>query len=133
VVDVLGLILVVVGHSAAVPDGSGGKQVLQQLFERIKGVSYNRYCRLTKIWADDAYEDLVDWVRFMFGWTLEIVRRPADAKGWLVLPRSWVVERAFGWLGRYRRLSRDFEHTVQSSEAFVYIASIRRMLKLAAD
>jgi putative transposase len=135
VVDTLGLILIVLVHSAGVPDGTGGKWVLQRLFERIKGVSYNRHCRhcrLTLIWADGAYADILDWVKLMFGWTLEIVRHPTDATGWIVLPRRWVVERTFGWLGRYRRLSRDFEHTVQSSVAFVYIASIRRMLKLAA-
>ena len=124
VVDTLGLILIVLVPSAGVPEGTGGKRVLQRLFERIKGVSYNRHCRLTLIWADGAYADIVDWVKLMFGWTLEIVRRPTDAKGWIVLPRRWVVERIFGWLGRYRRLSRDFEHTVQSSEAFVYIASL---------
>jgi putative transposase len=132
VVDTLGLILIVLVHRASVPDGTGGKGVLQRLFERIKGVSYNRHCRLTKIWADGAYEDIVEWVKLMLGWTLQIVRRPTAAKGWVVLPRRWIVERTFGWLGRYRRLSRDFEHTVQSSEAMVYIASIRRMLKLAA-
>jgi putative transposase len=130
VVDTLGLILIVLVHSAGIPDGTSGKRVLQRLFKRIKGVSYNRHCRLTKIWADGGYEDIVDWVKLMLGWTLEIVRRPAHAKGWIVLPRRWVVERTFGWLGRYRRLSRDFEHTTQSSEAVVYIASIRRMLKL---
>jgi putative transposase len=133
VVDTLGLILIVLVHSAGVPDGTGGKRVLQALFERIKGVSYNHHCRLSKIWADGAYEDIVDWVRLMLGWSLEIVRRPEDTKGWMILPRGWVVERTFGWLGRYRRLSRDFEHTVQSSEAFVYIASIHRMLKWVAD
>lgn len=129
VVDTLGLILIVLVHSAGMPDGPAGKRVLHRLFERIKGVSYNRHCRLTKIWADGGYEDIVEWVKLMLGWTLEIVRRPTEAKGWIVLPRRWVVERTFGWLGRYRRLSRDFEHTVQSSEAVVYIASIRRMLK----
>ena len=97
------------------PDGTGGKRVLQRLFEQIKGVSYNCHCRLSKIWADGAYEDIVEWVKLMLGWTLEIVRRPLDAKGWIVLPRRWVVERTFGWLGRYRRLSRDFEHSVASS------------------
>jgi putative transposase len=61
------------------------------------------------------------------------VRRPKDAKGFTVLPRRWVVERTLGWLGRYRRLARDFEHTVSSSEAMTYIASIRRMLKLATN
>lgn len=132
VVDTLGLILIVLVHSAGIPDGTGGKRVLQRLFERTKGVSYNWHCRLTKIWADGGYEDIVEWVKLMLGWTLEIVRRPTQAKGWIVLPRRWVVERTFGWLGRYRRLSRDFEHTVPSSEAMVYIASIRRMLRSLA-
>jgi putative transposase len=113
VVDTLGLILIVLVHSAGIPDGTGGKRVLQRLFERTKGVSYNRHCRLTKIWADGGYVDIVEWVKLMLGWTLEIVRRPPNAKGWIVLPRRWVVERTFGWLGRYRRLSRDFEHTVE--------------------
>jgi putative transposase len=54
---------------------------------------------------------------------VEIVRRPPEVKGWLVLPKRWIVERTFSWLGRYRRLSRDYEHTVASSEAMVYIAS----------
>jgi putative transposase len=132
IVDTLGLILLVVVHSASVPDGTGGRRVLQRLFDQIKGVSYNRHCRLSKIWADGAYEDLVDWVKLFLGWTLEIVRRPPEAKGWLVLPKRWIVERTFGWLGRYRRLARDFEHTVAASEAMVYIASIRRLLKLTA-
>jgi len=58
------------------------------------------------------------------------VRRPTDAKGFTGLPRRWVVERSFGWLGRYRRLCRDFEHTTVSSEAMVYLASIRRTLRI---
>ncbi len=92
----------------------------------------NRWCRLKLIWADGAYAHIVETVRKLYGWRLEIVRRPEDAKGFQVLPRRWVVERTFGWLGRYRRLSRDFEHTVRSSEAMVYVASIRRMLKMAS-
>jgi putative transposase len=60
-------------------------------------------------------------------------RRSDQAKGFEVLPHRWIVERTFGWLGRYRRLSRDFEHTVPSSESVIYIASIRRMLKLATN
>lgn len=59
------------------------------------------------------------------------MRRPEGQKGFAVLPHRWVVERTFGWLGRYRRLARDYEHTVSSSEAMTYLASIRRMLKLA--
>jgi putative transposase len=130
VVDVLGLLLAVVVHSAGIPDGTGGKLTLQRLFERIKRNVHNRWCRLKMIWADGAYEGIVDYVRQQFGWQLAVVRRPPDAKGFTVLPRRWVVERSFGWLGRYRRLCRDFEHTTSSSEGMVYLASIRRTLKL---
>ena len=132
VVDVLGLLLVVVVHSASVQDGTGGLQTLQTLFERIKKNLHNRWCRLKLIWADGAYAQIVEKVRTQFGWQLEIVRRPEDAKGFQILPRRWVVERTFGWLGRYRRLARDYEHTTLSSQAMTYIASVRRMLKLVA-
>jgi putative transposase len=132
VVDTLGLLLLVVVHSAGVQDGTGGYQTLQELFARIKRNLHNRWCRLKLIWADGAYAQIVEKVRKQFGWTLEIVRRPDNVKGFQILPRRWVVERTFGWLGRYRRLARDYEHTVLSSEAMTYIASVRRMLKLVA-
>lgn len=131
-VDTLGLLLIVVVHRASLPDGVGGQLTLQRLFDRIKRNVHNRWCRLKLIWADGAYAPIVEPVRQQFGWILEIVRRPADVKGFQLLPHRWVVERTLGWLGRYRRLSRDFEHTVSSSEAMTYLASIRRMLKLAA-
>jgi len=130
VVDVLGLLLLVVVHRAGIPDSTGGKRVLEKLFARIKRSLYNRWCRLKLIWAAGGYESIVGWVKQSCGWTLEITRRPADAKGFVVIPRRWVVERTFGWLGRYRRLSKDFEHQVCSSEAMVYLASIHRMLRL---
>jgi putative transposase len=130
VVDVLGLLLLVVVHSAGVSDSTGGKVVVEQLFARIKRSVYNRWCRLKLIWADGGYDAIGGWVKPRCGWTLEITRRPAAAKGFVVIPRRWVVERTFGWLGRYRRLSKDFEHQVRSSEAMVYLASIHRMLRL---
>lgn len=133
VVDTLGLLLLVVVHSASLQDGVGGQLTLQRLFDQIKRNVHNRWCRLKLIWADGAYAHITDTVREQFGWTLEIVRRSDIVKGFKVLPHRWVVERTFGWLGRYRRLSRDFEHTVSSSEAMTYIASIRRMLKLATN
>jgi putative transposase len=132
VVDTLGLLLIVIVHSAGIQDRIGGMLTLQRLFDRIKRSVYNRWCRLKLIWADGAYAHIVETVRKQYGWKLEIVRRPVDAKGFQVLPRRWVVERTFGWLGRYRRLARDFEHTVPSSEAMAYVASIRRMLKMAS-
>jgi putative transposase len=132
IVDVLGLVLLVMVHSASVQDGAGGLLTLQKLFERIKHSLYNRYCRLKLIWADGGYTSIVEKVHKQFGWALEIVKRSDDVKGFKVLPHRWVVERTFGWLGRYRRLARDYEHTTSSSESMVYIASIRRMLKIVA-
>lgn len=133
IVDTLGLLLMVFVHSASLQDGTGGYLTLQKLFERIKQSVYNRWCRLKLIWADGAYASIVEKVRKNFGWILDIVLRSDSAKGFVILPRRWVVERTFGWLGRYRRLARDFEHTTSSSESVVYIASIRRMLKLATN
>jgi putative transposase len=133
VTDTLGLLLIVLVHSASLQDAAGGYQVLQKLFASIKRSVHNRWCRLKLLWTDAAYVSIVEKVRKMFAWKLEIVRRSDQAQGFEVLPHRWIVERTFGWLGRYRRLARDFEHTVSSSESVVYIASIRRMLKLATN
>jgi len=133
VVDTLGLLLVVVVHSASLQDAAGGQLVLQRLFERIKRSRFNRWCRLKLIWVDGAYTRLLETARQLFGWRLEVVSRPPGAQGFQSLPHRWVVERTFGWFGRYRRLARDYEHTVSSSEAMVYLASVRRMLKFAAQ
>lgn len=132
VVDVLGLVLLVVVHSASIQDGAGGLLTLQKLFDQIKHNLHNRWCRLKLIWADGGYPSIIDAVRQRFGWTLQIVKRSDDVKGFQALPHRWVVERTFGWLGRYRRLARDYEHTTLSSESMVYIASSRRMLKMLA-
>jgi putative transposase len=133
VTDTLGLLLLVIVHSASVQDATGGFQTLQTLFEHFKHSIHNRWCRLKLSWADGAYASMVEKVRKHFGWLLEIVLRLDTAKGFVVLPRRWVAERTFGWLGRYRRLARDYEHTTSSSETVVYMASIRRMLKLATN
>jgi putative transposase len=130
VVDVRGLLVLVVVHRAAIPDSTGGKLLLEKLFARRKGSIHNRWCRLKLLWAEGGYEAIVTWVKQYCGWRLVITRRPPDAKGFVVIPRRWVVERTFGWLGRYRRLSKDFEHQVCSSEAMVYLASLHRMLRL---
>ncbi len=67
------------------------------------------------------------------GWVLEAVKRPEGTKGFQLLPRRWVVERTFAWLGRYRRLSKDYETLPQTSEAWIYLAMINLMLgRLAA-
>lgn len=120
-VDTLGLLLIVVVHAACIQDRDGAKLVL----ERAKG----KFPRLALIWADGAYGGkLIEWVKTVCSWVLEIVKRTDDVKGFKVLPRRWVVERTFGWLNRYRRLAKDYERTPESSETMVQIAMIRVML-----
>jgi putative transposase len=120
-VDTLGLLLMVVVHRASIQDRDGAKLVL----ERAKG----KFPRLALIWADGAYGGkLIDWVKTVCCWALEIVKRTDDVKGFKVLPHRWVVERTFGWLNRYRRLAKDYERTPSSSETMVQIAMIRVML-----
>ncbi len=121
-VDTLGLLLAVVVHAASVQDRDGAKLVLAKARARCP--------RLQRLWADGSYAgQLIDWVREKCGWVLEIVKRPAEARGFQVLPRRWVVERTFAWLGRYRRLSKDYEATTASSEAWITIAMIHLMLR----
>jgi len=124
-VDTTGLLLMVVVHAANIQDRDGAKLVLEQ----IKGT----FSRLQLIWADAAYAgQLVNWVKITCGWVLEIVRRNDDVKGFQVLPRRWVVERTFGWIGRYRRLSKDYEGLAESSQAFIYAAMIHIMSRRLA-
>lgn len=110
----------IVVHTANIQDRDGAKQVLQ----KAKG----RYPRLKLVWADGGYAGkLIDWVQQTCGWVLEIVKRDADLKGFHVLPRRWVVERTFGWLGRCRRLSKDYEELPESSESMAHVAMIQLM------
>ncbi len=125
-VDTTGLVMKVVTLCANIQDRDGA----QTLFGQIRGT----FTRLQKIWADGAYAGpkLGDWVKAKCPWVLEIVKRSDDVKGFVVIPKRWVVERTFHWLGRNRRLSKDYERLIESSEAFVYIASIRLMTKRLA-
>ncbi len=127
-VDTLGLVLLVVVHKADVQDRDGARLVLGKL--------ESAFGWLKLIWADGGYAGkLVDWVAKLArhrNIKLEIVKRRDDTKGFKVLPRRWVVERTFGWLGKYRRLSKDYETKVESSEAFIHIAMTRLMLKRIA-
>ena len=88
---------------------------------------------LRKIWVDGTYRgQLLDWVAQRFRFHLEAVMQPKGQKGFSVLPRRWVVERTFAWLGIYRRLSKDYEVSIASSAAMIYIAMTRLMLKRLA-
>jgi putative transposase len=126
-VDTLGLVLAVVVHAASVQDRDGAKLVLAKLV--------GHFPRLRRLWADGGYAGkLVDWVQPTCGWALEIVKRSDAATGFQVLPKRWIVERTFAWLGRYRRLSKDYEATTESGEAWVTVAMIHLMVRrLAPD
>jgi putative transposase len=118
VVDTLGLLLAVVVHPANVQDYDGAVLVLALL-----GQLKARFRRLKVIFADSAYgrNGLPEAVKQAFGWILQTVLRPVDVKGFVVLPKRWIVERTFGWLGRYRRHSKDYERDPATSEAMIYI------------
>ena len=106
-------------------DRDGAKLVLVQLV--------GRFPRLERIWADGAYAGkLVQWAKNVGGWSLEVVRRPSQQHSFEVLPRRWVVERTFAWLGRCRRLSKDYEELPETTEAWVYGAMNGLMLKRLA-
>ena len=122
VVDTLGLLLAVVVHPADIQDRDGAKLMLSKLL--------GLFPRLKLVWADSAYAgQLVDWAYAMGGWMIEVVKRATHSHSFEVLPRRWVVERTLGWLGRNRRLSKDYEELTESSEAWVHIAMIHLMLK----
>jgi putative transposase len=124
-VDTLGLLLVVVVHAANIQESEGAKLVLW----RARGL----FPRLRLIWADQGYKaHFVTWAKAVTGWVVEIVTRPEGAKGFQVLPRRWVVERTFAWLGRSRRLSKDYEARPETHEAWVQVAMIHLMLKRLA-
>jgi putative transposase len=121
----LGLILAVVVHSAGIQDRDGAKLLLWR-------IAFS-FPRLRLIWADGGYAgELVGWVKNTFGWILRIRLRPQEARGFVVIKRRWVVERTFGWLGRFRRLSKDYEFLTDSSETMVYLAMTHLMLRRLA-
>jgi len=82
---------------------------------------------LAKVWADAAYKAMDVWVAGHCRWVLDIVTKRPGQRAFEVQKWRWVVERTFGWFGRYRRLSKDYEHSPKSSEAWIYIAMIHRM------
>jgi len=107
-------------HAADIQDRDGGERVLMKMV--------GRFGRLKLIWADGGYAgEFVRIAKSVFKRTIEIVKRPELHK-FVVLPKRWIVERTFGWLGRYRRLSKDYESLPASSEAVIHIAMINLMI-----
>lgn len=124
-VDVLGLGLCAVVHCAGIQDRNGAKLGLCRMA--------CWFPRLERIGADGGYAgQLVGWVKKQFAWVLQIVKRSDGVKGFVVLPRRWVVERTFAWLGRFRRLSKDYEYLTSSSETMIYLAMTHILLRRLA-
>jgi len=126
VVDTLGLMVGLVIHSAGIQDRDGAPDVLKTILKR--------WPWLRHIFADGGYAGpkLRGRLEKVGKFTLEIVKRSDQANGFEALPRRWVVERTFAWLGRCRRLAKDFEKTIASSEAWIYIANIRFLTRRIA-
>ncbi|MDJ1498994.1 IS5 family transposase, partial [Cytophagaceae bacterium DM2B3-1] len=128
-VDTVGLLLAVIVVGAHTSEKAGA----QLLLEKIKSSKrLSNLCRRIKlVWVDGGYQgnELVQWVKHVWNWSWQVVKRNEDQSGFVVLPRRWVVERTFAWLSFHRRLNKDYEKTTQSSENFIYIAAIDLMLK----
>jgi transposase len=137
VVDTQGFLLNVVVHAADIQDRDGGKLVLAGVKEA--------FPTLRHLWVDSAYRGkFVDWVKEMLGWSVTVSQHwwtgvskvwvapgqkpPELPTGFHVLPWRWIVERSLAWIGKYRRLSKDYEYLVETSEAMVYTAMSRTML-----
>ncbi len=161
--DTQGLLLKAKVHSADIQDRDGGKLVLSSFKSAHLKEAFPRLSHLWV--DSGYRGEFEEWVVGELGWSVEVVKRHRERKpegvwmlgevvmdwsmiepppellpdpkcvGFQVLPRRWVVERTFGWLGWYRRLSKDYEYLPQSSEAFLYIAMsrlmVRRLRKLA--
>jgi putative transposase len=127
-VDTLGLLLCVVVTSASVDDGVAAPQLLER-------ADPQTLPRMEKIWGDNKYHNhhLYRWLSANRpGWNLEVVSRPPGTKGFVRLPKRWVVERTNAWNGRYRRNSKDYERRTDSSESMIRISSINLMLRRLA-
>lgn len=127
-VDTLGLVWLVVVTAASVQDRDGARTLLQALAEGMR--------RLELIWADGGYSGtLVDWAAALRKWgklKLELVKRSAQGKGFQRLPHRWIVERTFGWLNRWRRLSKDYEYLTDTSETVIRVVMIHLMVRRLA-
>lgn len=122
-VDTLGLLITVVVHAANLQDYDGAKAVLQR--------TKQRFPRLKRVYADSAYakKHLPTWAVIACSFVIEIVKQMKAAIGFVVLPKRWIVERTFAWLGRNRRLSKDYERSTSVSETWIRLAMIKLMLR----
>lgn len=126
VTDTLGHLVGVVVHGADIQDRDGAVEVLNSI--------RHRYPWLRHVFADGGYggDKLKRRLTKVGQWTLQIIKRSDHAKGFAVLPRRWVVERTFAWLGRCRRLAKDYEKTIASAETWIFIANLRILTRRIA-
>ena len=126
VVDTEGLLLQAVVHEASTQDRDGAVTV----FKKVRKL----FPSLELIWADGGYRGpkLAKKFKKIASWKLEIVKRNDDASGFEVIPRRWVVELTFAWMGRNRRLAKDFEKIVETSMAYLEVAMIQLMIRRLA-
>ncbi len=125
IVDTLGLLILVMVTAASAQDSEVGQEMLIDVNAKTK--------RLKKVYADQGYKQwLVDWIARWQHFLLEIVQKPPDQAGFQVHPQRWIVERGFAWFGNYRRLSKDYERIVASSEGMIRIASMHLMVRKLA-
>jgi len=126
-VDTMGLLLWVVVTAASVSESAGARLVLSRMPGGCK--------KLRRVWVGcplgrgGYFGTLLTWALLRFRLVLELVKRPPEQKGFAVLPRRWVVERTFAWLSNHRRLSKEYERLMPTSEAFIQIAMMRLMLR----
>jgi len=124
-VDTLGLIVTALVHPADESDRDAAYRVLRK--------ARGQTAQVQHLWADQGYTgEVLGWTERTFGWTVEIVRRAVGTIGFAVQPRRWVVERTFAWLGRSRRLSKDYEALCETTEAWILIAMISLMTRRLA-
>ncbi len=123
VTDTSGLLVGAEVHPADVQDRDGARLVIEAI--------HQLFPWLRHLFADSVYNgpNLRDALAKFGEWTIEIVKRAADAAGFQLLPRRWVVERTFAWLNRNRRLAKDFEASIASAKTWVYIASVQLLIR----
>ena len=119
--DTNGLVLRVLVHAANISDSEGGEWLLLNHLDAFPRLDTMRGDQGDKV-------SFCEWVAATTPWTVEVVAKPADQEGFAVIPKRWVVERTFAWLGRYRQLSKEYDRRPESSEGWIYLASIALLL-----
>ena len=127
-VDTLGLMIGLYVCGANVSEKEGAKWLLAKVKEQTKEI--NLCINIQTIWADGGYRgaDLLEFIKNLWNWAWEITLRSDKTNGFLVIPKRWIVERSFSWFDQSRRLSKDYEKTISSSEGIIYVTMIRLML-----